>query len=177
MLSFLPAALLTAHKFLWVQWSVFGHQPCPHSQGTPRFPQPTVAQPQAQPCHAQGWLPGAPGASLLCFQRILLSSSLPLPALPYLSVMSTSLQKLGKTSDVCRLAYSLFVKSPCVSCQMDRKGLLPPPGSAAPCCPQVSHLPGTHCCSLCLQVHTAVTWIPASFYFCSLYKLRVQGLS
>lgn len=57
MLSYLPAALLTAHQFLWVQWSVCGHElPCPRSQGTPRLPQPTLAQPQAQPCCAQGCL-------------------------------------------------------------------------------------------------------------------------
>lgn len=85
--------------------------------------------------------------------RYLLCSSLPLPAPPFMSAMSTSLQKLGKASDVCRLVGCLFVKCPCVSCQMDRKGLLLSPRSAAPCCPRVSHLPGTHCCSLSLQVH------------------------
>lgn len=69
MLSFLPAALLTAHQFLWEQRSVSGHQlPCPCLQGTPRLPQPTPVQPQAQPCHAQGCLPGAAGASLLRFR-------------------------------------------------------------------------------------------------------------
>lgn len=59
--------------------------------------------------------------------RCLLCSSLPLPALPFLSLMSTSLQKLGKTPDVCRLVCFLFLERPCVSCQMDRKGLLPLP--------------------------------------------------
>lgn len=59
--------------------------------------------------------------------RSLLCPSLPLPALPFLSLMSTSLQKLGKTSDVCRLVCFLLLECPCVSCQMDRKGLLPLP--------------------------------------------------
>lgn len=72
-------------------------------------------------------LPEDPAQLKRDMRYLLLCSSLPLPALPFLSVVSTSLQRLGKTSDVFRLVCSLFIKSPCVSCQMDRKGLLPLP--------------------------------------------------
>lgn len=137
----------------------------------PRLPQPTLAQ----PCRAQG-----------CLQLVLLCCAsrgccwaqegheAPLVALfsasphtPIMSAMSASLQKLGKASDVCRLVCCLFVKSPCVSCQMDRKGLLLSPRSLHPAAlwPAIYQEPTAALSPFKL---TALTWIPASSHFCSL---------
>lgn len=137
MLSFLPAALLTAHQFLWEQRSISCHQlPCPHSRALPGSHSPPWFNHKPNPamlravclvhlgllcCTSRGSCSAQEGPEV---PPVVLFSASPCTPILVCNVYITA--ETGKNIR-CVQAGLVFLKSPCVSCQMDRRGLLPLP--------------------------------------------------